>query len=368
MSDSPLSQNQAESLLRAVNSPPNNSPPDRCASAGTGAEGANVRMDGATLRIDGAHAKTRETVDSVASRPASEPRPQPYDFRQPPQLSRDQLQALQILNDVVAMQFSQSVATFLRGDIQCQLVNVDQCSHQDFVCQMDDPSCFCVINPKPLPGHWMLDIPSKLLFAMIDRMLGGEPCPGESIERPMTHIEQGLIRRVIENFLVNVGEAWNRVVALEPIIDKIENHPHCVSSSKANEMVARVEFSATICNIRGTFFLGVPIKTIHHLNERLDTQRWEQELGQTPTEATRSAIAERLSDAPIDIVVNLARSTISTRDLLGLAVGDVIATEKQVTEPMELSIAQIPKFHVKAGAYQQKVAVQIESSVMKRCS
>ncbi|QDT10594.1 flagellar motor switch protein FliM [Planctomycetes bacterium K23_9] len=361
MSDS-LSQNQAESLLRAVNAPP----PDKATQDHSGP--VSHRIDPSHSGSESTsppHLKTREAVDSVADRPSSGPAVQPYDFRAPPQLRRDQVQALHVLSDVVAMQFSRSVSTLMRGEIDCQLMDVDQCRHQDFVCQMDDPSCYCVIEPRPLSGQWMLDIPSKLLFAMIDRMLGGEPFPDDSPQRPMTDIEKRLIGRVVDKFLDNVSEAWQQVIAIHPVVASIENHPHCVASASPNESVVRVRYSATISSVRGEFWLAIPISTIDHLSDRMNPESWENEMSKASTEASRQTITQQLADAPINVVVNLAKSTISTRDLLGLSVGDVIATEKPVAEPMELAISNVPKFNVRAGAFQKKVAVQIESTVVK---
>jgi flagellar motor switch protein FliM len=346
MSQTPLSQNQVESLLRTVNDADAS---EKCSSA-------------PTLRIDSAHV-TREEVDSVESRPMSEavPTAEPYDFRRPAPLNRVIIDALHILGDVTATQFSRSAASLFGGDIDCQLDSIDQCSHQDFIFDLDNPSCFCVIDPKPLRGNWMVDIPSNLHFAMIDRMLGGEPFEGDLLQRAMTDIEQQLMRRVVNDFLSNVHDAWQRVANLHLEIDKVVNHPHCLSTIPKNASIARLQFSAQICSVRGQFTLAIPVETIQPLSDRLDTTHWENASSQQPTEESRRVLAKQLATSPIDVIVDLARSTINTRDLLGLAVGDVITTEQPVNQPVDLSIANVPKFKVSIGAYQQKVAVQIES-------
>jgi flagellar motor switch protein FliM len=51
---------------------------------------------------------------------------------------------------------------------------------------------------------------------------------------------------------------------------------------------------------------------------------------------------------------------------LDLSVGDVIATEQEVTAPLELSVQDVPKFCARAGAFKGKKAVQIESYIEKR--
>ena len=347
MSQTPLSQNQVESLLRTVND----------------TDSDQKLSSEPTLRIDSAHV-TREDVDCVAPRPMDETvqKAEPYDFCRPTPLSRLNLDALHILGDVTATQFSQSAASLFGGDIDCQLDGVDQCSHQDFIFDLDNPSCFCVIDPQPLPGQWIVDIPSNLHFAMIDRMLGGEPLDGDLLQRAMTDIEQRLMRRVVASFLTNVHDAWQRVADIDLTIDKVVNLPYCLATTPKNASVVRLRFSAQICSVRGQFTLAIPVETIQPLLDRLDTTHWENTAAQQPTEETRRVLTKQLASSPIDVIVDLARSTINTRDLLGLAVGDVITTEQAVNEKLDLSIANVPKFKVSVGAYQQKVAVQIESS------
>lgn len=77
----------------------------------------------------------------------------------------------------------------------------------------------------------------------------------------------------------------------------------------------------------------------------------------------RGKITRNVDAAPVDIVVTLARSKIRTIDLLDLSVGDIITTEKEVRDPLELAVQDVPKFHAKAGAFKGKKAVRIESTI-----
>ena len=54
---------------------------------------------------------------------------------------------------------------------------------------------------------------------------------------------------------------------------------------------------------------------------------------------------------------------IRTADLLDLSVGDIITTEKEVNDPLELAVQEVPKYHARAGAFKGKKAVRIESVI-----
>ncbi|NND99555.1 MAG: flagellar motor switch protein FliM [Pirellulaceae bacterium] len=350
MSGKRLSQNQVENLVKAMQSPQ-----------------ASQTRSGTQYRIDASHADpptgdvTREQADDQSPRQASGEVVVDYDFRQPPRLSRDQLQSLHWLHSGLAKSFTHRIAELMRSDVECRLVDVDQCGHQEFVASIEDPSCFCVIDAQPLNGQWALDIPPAIAFALIDRMLGGEPFPGETIRRPMTEIEARLIRRVIDDFVSELQQAWRPLVPLAPVVASVDDHPHCLQDMSVNDQVVRVQLEVSVCSVRGDIWFCIPVRSIEHLTRELSQDNWSDRESQKSSAATQHVISNQIAGAPVDVVVNVARSTIRTRDLLALGVGDIIATETEVSEPLELSIQQVPKFTARAGAYQGKKAVQIES-------
>ncbi len=51
------------------------------------------------------------------------------------------------------------------------------------------------------------------------------------------------------------------------------------------------------------------------------------------------------------MIVELAESKISTGDMIGLRVGDIITTEKDVREPLDVLVEGVAKFHARPGAF-----------------
>ncbi|MEZ6077017.1 MAG: FliM/FliN family flagellar motor C-terminal domain-containing protein [Pirellulaceae bacterium] len=59
----------------------------------------------------------------------------------------------------------------------------------------------------------------------------------------------------------------------------------------------------------------------------------------------------------------MAQSTIRAVDLLNLAVGDIVTTEKDVKEPLEVEVSGVGKFQGKAGAFKGKKAIEIIGTI-----
>jgi len=70
-------------------------------------------------------------------------------------------------------------------------------------------------------------------------------------------------------------------------------------------------------------------------------------------------VIQRLTAALL--VVTLAESKITTGDLLGLRVGDIITTDTDVNQPLEVAVAGAAKFQASPGAFKGRKAIQIQS-------
>lgn len=346
MSEESLSQNQVESLLRAMETV-DDSP----------AKPEVPKFSGEKPTTVGASA--------AGSTPAAPARVTAYDFKRPERVGKDQMRAMHSLHETLARNFGAAVSGMLRTMIEVKLLSVDQLTYSEFVFSLDNPSCFTVLKPTPLDGNWILDIAPTLSYAIIDRMLGGDPNNNETIRRPLTEIETRLIGRVVELFMTQLKIAWENIVELDLQIESVESNPQLVQIVPPNEVVILVGFEVLLGKNRGMMNLCIPFNTVESFNTKLSRNGWVGYGKGTPTKESRGKITTSIDAAPVDIVVTLARSKIRTGDLLDLSVGDVITTEKEVNAPLELAVQDVPKFNARAGAFKGKKAVQIESVIEK---
>ncbi|MGI9474920.1 MAG: flagellar motor switch protein FliM [Rubripirellula sp.] len=348
MSDESLSQNQVESLLKAMETV-EGGPPKPHASKFTsdktpvmgGGPNGHGGMVGSGARITA------------------------YDFKRPERVGKEQMRAMHSLHEALARNFGAAVSGMLRTMIEVKLLSVDQLTYSEFVFSLDNPSCFNVLKPTPLNGNWILDIAPALSYAIIDRMLGGDPNPNDTIRRPLTEIENRLIGRVVETFLLQLKNAWENIIELELDVVSVESNPQLVQIVPPNEVVILVGFEVLLGKNRGMLNLCIPFNTIENYNSKLSRNGWVGYGKGTPTETTRGKITSSVDRAPVDIVVTLARSKIRTGDLLDLSVGDIITTEKEVNDPLELAVQDVPKYNAHPGAFKGKKAVRIDTMIEK---
>jgi flagellar motor switch protein FliM len=335
MADEVLSQAEVENLITAMES-------QAARSAAAQAE-AGVRGPGGRPA-----ARIREKVV-------------PYDFKRPERVGKEQMRALQSLHEGFGRNFGAALSALLRSIVEVKLTSVDQLTYGEFVFSLENPTCFNLIRAEPLEGHLILDINPAILYPIIDRLLGGGKDAGPVARRPLTEIELRLVGRITSLFLHELKHAWDGVLALKLSVDRVESNPQLVQIVPPNEVVVLVSFELVLGELRGMINLCIPFNTIERVSSRLASNSWVTYGKSAASAQTRAAIGQRLDEAEVELVVTLAETKISTGDLIGLRVGDIITTDKDVHQPLDIDVEGATKFQASAGAFKGCKAVRIDA-------
>jgi flagellar motor switch protein FliM len=330
MTDEVLSQDEVESLLQAME---------------TGSKRSGNAYGGP--RSVDAPAIPRERVN-------------PYDFKRPERVGPDQIRALQSLHEGFARSFGASLSGLLRSMVEVKLTSVDQLTYSEFVFGLENPTCFNVLSAEPLEGHLFLDINPSVLYPVIDRLLGGGQDETQQSRRPLTEIELRLVSQVTDRFLAELANAWDNVLSLELSVDRVESNPQLVQVVPPSEVVVLILFEIAIGGVRGMMNFCIPYNSIEHISSTLTANSWIG-YGKIDSNAvSRTQMASGIREAQVEVVVTLAETTLTTGDLIGLRVGDIITTDKDIRTPLQLAVEGVTKFEASPGCYKGRKAVQIQ--------
>ena len=304
------------------------------------------------------------------SRPGAIPRPRekvtPYDFRRPERVGKEQMRALQSLHEGFGRNFGAALSALLRTIVEVKLTSVDQLTYSEFVFSLENPTCFNLLRADPLEGNLILDINPSVLYPIIDRLLGGGRQTGAASRRPLTEIELRLVSRITSLFLVELRQAWENVVALDLAVERVESNPQLVQIVPPNEVVVLVSFELTLGDIRGMMNLCIPFNAIERFSSKLSSNTWSSYSRGGATPETVARLSNSLDRSRVKLVVTLAESSITTNDLIGLRVGDIITTEQDVNRPLQVEVQGAPKFLASPGALKGRKAIQIEAPIQPR--
>ncbi len=285
----------------------------------------------------------------------------PYDFKRPERVGKDQMRALQSLHEGFGRNFSAALSALLRSIVEVKLTSVDQLTYGEFVFSLENPTCFNLLRAEPLEGNLILDINPSILYPIIDRLLGGGKDSGPVSRRPLTEIELRLVGRLTGLFLQELKRAWEAVLPLKLYVEKVESNPQLVQIVPPNEVVVLISFELTLGELRGMINFCIPYNAIERVSSRIAANSWVSYGKTSATAETRAALGQRLDAAHVEVVVTLAESKITTADLIGLRVGDIITTEKDIHTPLDVAVQGTKKFHASAGAFKGCKAIRVDS-------
>ena len=181
--------------------------------------------------------------------------------------------------------------------------------------------------------------------------------------RPLTEIELRLVSRITSLFLSEMRHAWENVLQLELGVDRVESNPQLVQIIPANEVVVLISFELTVGETRGMVNLCIPFNSIERISHKLTSNSWISYSKRPPTSESIQQMTNHIADAPVEVVVELAETTITMADLIGLRVGDIVATEKDINQPLVVSVEGRSKYFAKPGQFKGRKAIEILSPI-----
>ena len=287
----------------------------------------------------------------------------PYDFKRPERVGKDQMRALQTLHEGFGRNFGAAMSAMLRTIVEVKLTSVDQLTYGEFVFSLENPTCFNLLKADPLEGNLILDINPSILYPIIDRLLGGGRDGGAVARRPLTEIELRLVSRITNLFLDELHRAWENVLDLKLEVLRVESNPKLVQIVPPNEVVVLISFEVALRDIRGMINLCIPYNLIERIGGKLTSNSWSAYGRRQGSRETVEQIGRALRSSLVEVQVRLAKTRITTGELFGLRVGDIITTEKDVHTPLVVNVEGVPKFRAAPGAFKGHKAIRVQDVI-----
>ena len=307
---------------------------------------------------------SQEEIDSVfrnlrESAGADDParRAQPYDFRRPDRIAKDQLRSIHLLHDNFSRTLASSLSAYLRAYVVVNLVSVEQLSFMEFSRCLPSPTCLISLRMRPFDGNAVLELNPSLVFPILEMLLGGSGRNAVKIEREITEIEQSILEGLVRIVLHDLEEAWHAVTKIDFSVDTFETEPQLLQFLAPNEAVVAVSMEVRIGDNAGMMNLGMPSIIIKMLRQKFD-QQWSVRKTES-TEAEQLRILRLVKAAPLHLDARLQGPTLSVQDMLQLEEGDVLAFDYPIDRPVDLLVNGRLRFRGAMTATERKKALAV---------
>lgn len=288
-------------------------------------------------------------------------RAEPYDFRRPDRIAKDQLRAIHMLHENFARSLAASLSAYLRAYVAVNLVSVEQLSFAEFSQALPSPTCLVSLGMKPYEGNAILEMNPALVFPIFEMLLGGSAKTLLKINREITEIEQSVLDGLFRITLNDLKTAWHAVTPLEFEIEAHETEPGLLRILAPNEAVVAVSMEVRIGDNAGMMNIGIPSIVVKMLRNKFD-QQWSVRKSQS-TENEQSRILHLIRTSKLRLDGRLCGPTLSVADLMDLKEDDVLAFDYPVARPVDLTINGQHKFVGRIVTAGNKRGFHIEEAV-----
>ena len=301
-------------------------------------------------------------VDAEEMKKSSENQIVTYDFTRPSKFSKEHLRTLEIIFEQYGRLLSTNLPVYLRKNIQVEVMNSEAVTYMEFTNALSNPVILGILDFSPLKGNIIIEMATKLGYAIIDRMLGGEGEPLEKV-RDFSEIELSIIERIMTVCVDLLREPWENVVDVSPRLERIETNSQFAQIISPSEMIAILTINIKIGEVEGLMNICLPYITLEPVMDRLNTKYWYSNMQEKTEQMYAGDIENLISRSDIPIQVVLGKNRISVQDFGALQIGDIIKLDSKVNDELDVYVGDIKKFTALPGAAGKQYAVRVTSVV-----
>lgn len=297
--------------------------------------------------------------------PELQQRARTFDFRRPNKLSRDHVRNLQIIHETFARQFTTVLSSTLRVVSQVSLLSIEQLAYDEYVRDTPNPSHMSILSIEPLPGVAILQFPLSTAMTIVDLMLGGHGAT-TGPDRPLTDIERGLVRNIIDRVLAELTYAFESVAAIEPTVIGHESNPQFAQIAAPSDMTVVIMFDVKIGEVENVASLCFTYSALQPILDTIAAATAHAQAGRHDIELARERITNRMLDVPVELAVEFAPVTLTSAEIVDLQVGDVVPLGHPVDLPLTGTIDGTPTFRVRPARSGKRLAGQVVDDIDPR--
>ncbi len=254
-----------------------------------------------------------------------------------------------------------TMSSRLRRLVEIKKAGARSYKFDDFLLSLPSTVCMAIYKIEPLKGAALIAMDSKLVFGVVDSLLGGSGITAEVGDRLFTSIELRLMEKVVKDALLDMEKAWAPLFATKMNLLRMEMNPRLVNIVPPEYQVISMTLEIQLDDIIGNMIFALPYMTIEPIRDKLKTGMQFDLLAIDPQWSYR--LSTELVEAPLEVAVELGSSTITLDELMQLEPGDTVMLDKACSGELQVNVGGVEKFRGVPGVQHGNKAVQITKFV-----
>ncbi|PIE24552.1 MAG: flagellar motor switch protein FliM [Neptuniibacter caesariensis] len=284
-----------------------------------------------------------------------------YDLASHERIVRGRMPTLEMINERFARYTRISLFNLLRRAADVTVGGVQVMKYGDYIHTLYVPTSMNLIRVNPLRGTALFIMDAKLVFKLVDNFFGGDGRHAKIEGREFTPTETRLIHKALQQFFLDLEEAWSPVKELSFEHLGHEMNPAMANVINPTEVVVVSTFQVDLEGGSGEFHVAMPYAMLEPIRDLLVSgfQNSEDE----KDERWQVALQRDILMAGLPLEMTLAQQEMTLRDVVDLQAGDVIPIE--LPEMFELKANKVPVYNCTLGVSRGNLAVKIVNQIVR---
>ena len=269
--------------------------------------------------------------------------------------------AIKVISGLFTVPFQLALRRVLRKEVKVEQTIVEMSKFDSFLEGIPPMSSYNLIALAPLTNTVLLVITSDLVYLLLVYFYGGGKLHSKQ-GGEYTLIERRFIQKILDILLAELQKAWDAVRPVKITLTRTDSTPRTMKVLPDKDWMVTARFKLNIEESGGDFFFCFPFADLEPLRKTLyggPANKAAQKT--TQGEASLKYHITELGMVTVSAIVGSAALTVP--EINKLEVGDIIALDRSVNEPLELTVQNKPVFYGKPGTYKDKQAFQVQSVI-----
>jgi len=281
-----------------------------------------------------------------------------YDFKHPKLVSKEIMRTLRKIHEQFARNLKRLYGTILNQKFEVTLEEIEQVVFSEYLNSLEPPTAIFLFNIEEL-GDWAIlqKDPSFCLY-FIEKLCGGQVSEFQA-PRSLTRIEEGVFSRIMKKVFKELSHVWSTYLKMTIQHHVYESKPTNIRAISAGVPGITVRYTVRFDDEKIPFSICYPYGLLKEqmISSLNGFDKHDTKVAMTPAQKVR--FREDLKKVDVTLRPILGKTKIKMERLTQLSVGDVIALDQPIDEPLEILSNQTLELYGYPGTLKGKRAVKV---------
>ena len=284
-----------------------------------------------------------------------------YNLGTQERIVRGRMPTLELINERFARYLRIGLFNYMHRNTEISVGPIRVQKYSEFIRNLVVPTNLNLVVAKPLRGTALFVFDPNLVFLIVDNMFGGDGRFHTRVEgRDFTATEQRIIQGLLNVVFNEYCKSWKPVYDISFGYIRSEMNSQFANIATPSEIVISTTFSLEFGGSGADMHICFPYSMIEPIRDLLYSTMQSDQL--STDKRWTGTLRKQLQGAEVELVAQLAQTTITLGQILKLKVGDVIPVN--IPEIVSAQVDDVPLVECRYGQQGGQYALKIERFVL----